>query len=294
MSRILSVIASPDTPVRDLSSVRTLFRMAGAPRIRTLAAGIAWEGRLETASGTPMARLRQTAASACLDVNIIPAENRRKKLLVADMDSTVINQECIDELAALAGKRKEVSAITAKAMGGGLDFEDSLKARVRMLEGLPEEVLATTFRERISLRKGARTLVMTMKATGAQTALLSGGFTFFTQRVAAAAGFDHHRANTLVIRNGYLAGEVTQPVLGRDAKRIELERLTKAYHLKPEETLAAGDGANDLAMLAHAGQGVAFHAAPAVAEAAGTRIDHGDLTALLYLQGIGKDEFSTA
>lgn len=209
------------------------------------------------------------------------------------MDSTIIQQECIDELAEHAGKRAEISAITEQAMRGELDFEAALKARVGMLKDLPETVLAQTFESRIKLTPGAQTLVETMNAMGAMTALISGGFTFFTERVAKAAGFQHHQANVLLLDGGRLSGEVTEPILGREAKREALVRLAGEYGVSMSETLSVGDGANDLAMLGEAGLGVAFHAKPAVAAAADVQINHGDLTALLYLQGIPQAEFKT-
>ena len=227
-----------------------------------------------------------------VDLSLLPSEPRRKKLLVADMDSTIIEQECIDELADFAGKREEIAAITERAMKGELDFEAALLERVAMLEGLPESVLQETFEKKITLTPGARTLVQTMKKFGARTALVSGGFTFFTERVAHAAGFDFHEANELIIKNGRLTGEVKLPIKGRAAKKEALERHASELGVSLDATMAAGDGANDLAMLAAAAAGVAFHAKPAVAKAAKFRINHGDLTALLYLQGIAQSEFA--
>lgn len=236
--------------------------------------------------------IQEALKSRPIDVIVQPAANRKKRLLIADMDSTIIQQECIDELAEFAGKRAEISAITERAMRGELDFESALKERVGMLKGLPESVLAETFATRIALTPGARTLVRTMKKFGAYTALVSGGFTYFTSRVAAAAGFDFDDANTLIVREGALSGEVGEPIRGRAAKEAALLRMSEERKIPLEETLAIGDGANDLSMLGRAGLGVAFHAKPAVAAAAHARINHGDLTALLYLQGIPKAEFS--
>ncbi|MEQ8177732.1 MAG: phosphoserine phosphatase SerB [Amphiplicatus sp.] len=237
-------------------------------------------------------RLRETLGPAPIDIVAQPLEGRRKRLLIADMDSTIIEQECIDELAEFAGKRAEISAITERAMRGELDFEAALKERVAMLKGLPESVLEETFRKRITLAPGARTLVQTMKKFGGYAALVSGGFTFFTSRVAAAAGFDFNDANTLIVKNGALTGEVGEPIRGRAAKEAALVRLAAERAIPLEETLAVGDGANDLSMLARAGLGVAYRAKPAVAAAADARIDHGDLTALLYMQGIPEAEFA--
>lgn len=235
--------------------------------------------------------IRDALAGAPIDVVVQPAEGRRKKLLVADMDSTIIEQECIDELADFAGKRAEISAITERAMRGELDFEGALLERVAMLKGLPETVLAETYEKHITLTPGARTLVQTMNKLGGKCALVSGGFTFFTERVAATAGFAFNEANRLVIENGVLTGDVKRPIRGREAKEAALVRLAGELGLTLDETMAVGDGANDLAMLARAGAGVAFHAKPAVAESADIRIDHGDLTALLYIQGIPQTEF---
>jgi len=219
-------------------------------------------------------------------------DNRRKRLLIADMDSTIIQQECIDELAEFAGKRAEISAITERAMRGELDFEEALKERVSMLKGVPESALAETFEHRLALTPGARILVQTMNKIGSVTALVSGGFTFFTDRVAAATGFHTTQANDLCISDGALTGAVSEPILGRAAKRDALHRIASDKAIALDQTLAVGDGANDLSMLESAGLGVAYHAKPAVAEAAHARIDHGDLTALLYLQGVKMSEFA--
>lgn len=291
MAYILSVIADPATPAIGSSLVDALFSSVKAGDTTTLAQGLAWEAPLS--ASFELDDLRRQAGDAPLDINIIPAESRRKKLLIADMDSTIIQQECIDELAEYAGKRAEISDITEQAMRGELDFEEALKARVGMLNDLPETVLAQTFAERITLTPGARTLVQTMNAMGAVTALISGGFTFFTERVAEAAGFQQHQANKLFVQDGRLTGSVAEPILGREAKREALIRIAGQKGISAEETLAVGDGANDLSMLGEASLGVAFHAKPAVAAAAHARIDHGDLTALLYLQGIPQDEFKT-
>ncbi|WP_428409909.1 phosphoserine phosphatase SerB [Hyphococcus sp.] len=236
-------------------------------------------------------RIAEIAVHARVDANVVPAANRRKKLLIADMDSTIIEQECIDELAEFAGKRKEISEITAKAMRGELDFEGALTERVAMLKGLSESVLEETFAKRITLTPGAETLVKTMNERGGVTALVSGGFTFFTSRIAKRVGFVHQQANELLIEEGRLSGKVKLPILGQAAKLDALEALSAKHNVPMAETMAVGDGANDLAMLGRSGLGVAFHAKPAVAQSAEARIHHGDLTALLYLQGIPKSEF---
>jgi phosphoserine phosphatase len=227
-----------------------------------------------------------------VDVAVLPAANRRKRLLVADMDSTMIGQECIDELGSLAGAGERIREITAGAMRGDLDFEAALKARLALVKGLPESAIATVIRERISFTPGGRTLVATMKAHGAHAALVSGGFVQFTGHVAKALGFDEHRANELIIVEGQLTGAAREPILGRDAKLEALHELARKLGLSLADTLAVGDGANDIPMLQDAGLGVALHARPAVREAVSVAIDHGDLTALLYLQGYRREEFA--
>jgi phosphoserine phosphatase len=211
-------------------------------------------------------------------------------LLIADMDSTVISCECLDELADMAGLKAKVSAITEKAMRGELDFAAALRERVIMLKGLPLTALERVYRERIRLNPGARTLVATMRRHGAHTLLVSGGFSFFTSRVAKDAGFEADQANILIDDGTALTGEVREPILGREAKLAALEKAARLLNLKAADTLAVGDGANDLGMIERAGLGVAYHAKPIVAEAAGARVTHGDLSALLYLQGYSDDE----
>lgn len=226
-----------------------------------------------------------------LDLALQPAEGRRKKLLLADMDSTLIDQECIDELAAAAGVGAEVAAITERAMQGALDFDGALLARVALMKGLAESTIAEVLAARITLRPGGAALVATMKAAGAYTALVSGGFTAFAAPVAAQLGFHEARANRLLIEAGHLTGDVARPILGRAAKAEALATLCAARGLSPQEVMAVGDGANDLAMLKAAGAGVAFRAKPIVAAECTLRIQHGDLTALLYLQGYKREDF---
>ena len=226
-----------------------------------------------------------------VDINVVPAANRRKMLLVADMDSTIIQQECIDEIADLAGIKPQIAAITERAMRGELPFEPALRERVALLAGLPESALDRVMAERVTLMPGARILTATMRAHGATCALVSGGFTYFTSRVAVLAGFNENRANVLEIDGGKLAGRVREPILGRAAKLEALEDLTRRLGLDPAATLAVGDGANDLAMIKAAGLGVAYRAKPVVAAEAQASIRHGDLTALLYLQGYRREEF---
>jgi len=235
-------------------------------------------------------RARHHFRNQAVDVNVVPSADRRKKLLIADMDSTIINCECLDELADMANLKAKVAPITEKAMRGELDFAAALRERVAMLKGLPLGALERVFRERIRLNPGARTLVATMRKHGAHTLLVSGGFSYFTSRVAKAAGFEADQANILLDDGAVLTGEVREPVLGREAKLAALEKAARLLNLKAVETLAVGDGANDLGMIERAGLGVAYHAKPIVANAAGACVTHGDLTALLYLQGYSDDE----
>ncbi len=239
-----------------------------------------------------MARLRAVIGDRPLDVAVLPQTHRRKKLLLADMDSTMIEQECIDELAAFVGLKEKVSAITARAMRGEIAFEPALRERVALLKGLPVSVVEEIIEKHITLMPGGRALIATMKANGAYTALVSGGFTVFTSKIGRTLGFDEDRSNILEITDDKLAGLVRDPILGKEAKRERLIELRTEHRLLPEQTMAVGDGANDLAMLGEAGLGVALHAKPAVAAVAHVRIDHGDLTALLYLQGYAVEEFT--
>jgi len=235
--------------------------------------------------------IRKATRNKPLDICILRAEQRRKKLLIADMDSTIIEQECIDEIGDFAGLKTKISSITERAMRGELAFDSALRERVALLAGLDENVLDQVIAERITLMPGAKTLVQTMKKNGAYCALVSGGFSFFTSRIAAMTGFDINQANRLEISNGKLSGLVSNPILGRDAKLRALEQYRQNKSLSLSDTLAVGDGANDLAMIGRAGLGVAYHAKPVVAAQADVRIDHGDLTALLFAQGYTKDEF---
>ena len=215
-------------------------------------------------------------------------------VFVSDMDSTMIGQECIDELAAEAGVGELVSAITARAMNGELDFEGALIERVGLLAGLDMAVIERLLAERITPAPGGAALVRTMKANGAHTVLVSGGFTAFAERVAERLGFDESQSNVLEVAEGRLTGEVRRPILGRNAKAEMLARTARRLGVDAQEVIAAGDGANDLGMLSRAGMGVAVHAKPAVAAQCGLRVTHGDLTALLYLQGYAKADFNRA
>jgi phosphoserine phosphatase len=231
------------------------------------------------------------------DINVVATAGRRKKLLVSDMESTIVSCECLDELAEIAGIRRQIAAITERAMRGEIAFEGALRERVALLKGLPLTALAEVYRDKVKLIGGARELVATMKANGAKTLLVSGGFTYFTERVKAAAGFDEHQSNTLNDDGKVLTGTVGEPILGREAKLHALERGLERFGLRAADALAIGDGANDLAMIEHAGQGgglgIAFHAKPLVAAAAGVAIAHNDLRAVLYLQGYCEGEIAT-
>jgi phosphoserine phosphatase len=233
---------------------------------------------------------RTALAGQAVDANVVPLPYRRKRLLIADMDSTVIGCECIDEIADYAGVKPQIAAITERAMKGEIPFEGALRERVALLKGLPEATLERVFAERVRLNDGARILVRTMHNAGAVTALISGGFTFFTARVAEAAGFASNRANVLCVENGKLAGTVREPILGREAKLQALVALAHENGIDLKETLAIGDGANDLGMITAAGLGIAYRAKPIVADAADARFDHSDLSAALYLQGFRETE----
>lgn len=241
-----------------------------------------------------IAVLRIGLDKAPVDIFVQPIEGRRKKLLLADMDSTMIGQECIDELADFVGLKEKVSAITERAMRGEIAFEPALRERVALLAGLDASVVDKAIEERITLTSGGATLVRTMRAHGGYTALVSGGFTLFTARIAEKIGFDENRANILKVEGGKFSGAVEEPILGKAAKLATLRELEARLQLAPGESMAIGDGANDLAMLEAAGIGVAYRAKPAVAAAAQARVDHGDLTALLFAQGFSANEFIDA
>ena len=240
-----------------------------------------------------LSKLRSALEGEPIDVVVQDGETRRKKILIADMDSTMIDQECIDELADEIGVKEHVAAITARSMNGEIAFEPALRERVALLKGLDAAVIDRIIANRLTLASGGRELVATMRANGAYAALVSGGFDVFTSRIAAMFGFDENRANRLIEAGGHLTGEVAEPILGRAAKAEALHEISARLGLSPADAIAVGDGANDLDMIRLAGTGVALHAKPSVAAEARVRIDHGDLTALLYLQGYSEKELVT-
>ncbi len=295
MTHFATLITSPAAPsLSDALLARAANALPDARAPTWLAPGIAADLPFAPPAGTDNTRWAQAARAALgpapVDIVVQAAGGRRKRLLVADMDSTLVEQECIDELADAVGLRAEVSDITARSMRGELAFEPALLERVALLRGL-DVAVATGVIDRITLMPGARTLVRTMRAHGATVAIASGGFTLFTAHVARLLGADRHHANTLEVAGGRLTGTLRGPIFGRAGKRTVLRGLRDELGLAAEQTLAVGDGANDLAMLEEAGLGVAYRAKPAVSSVARARIDHGDLTALLYLQGYTVDEF---
>jgi len=296
----LVLTSPPHRPSLSEFAVSRAFAVIPAPLRRSqrwLAAGEAWEAEFATNEVTAGAEVRGEVAlvlkGLALDVNVVTAEPhlRRNRLLVADMESTIIRQECLDELAEFVGLRERISDITARAMKGELEFEAAIKERVGLLAGLEAKVLDKVYDERVTLMPGATTLIATMKANGAYCTLVSGGFDLFASRIARRLGFDAFQANRLEVEDGRLTGRVVEPILGRQDKLAALDRCRHELDLPRALTMAVGDGANDLAMIAAAGLGVAFHAKPVVAEEADAAVTHGDLTALLYLQGYTRDEF---
>lgn len=296
MAFVATLIANPSNPVLSPALGETAAQAVGASGLYWLADGVACDMVLPEGADTDAARttLSATIAGLPIDIVIQDQDTRRKKILIADMDSTMIGQECIDELAAEVGLKDKVSAITARAMNGEIAFEPALRERVALLKGLPVSVIDEVIEKRITLTPGGKELVATMKAKGCYTALVSGGFTVFTARVADMIGFQENRANILGEQDGQLDGTVAEPILGKQAKVDALIDIANTLGISPEDALAVGDGANDLGMLHLAGSGVALHAKPAVAAEAKIRIDHGDLTALLYLQGYRKSDFVAA
>jgi phosphoserine phosphatase len=288
---IATLLTNPARPVLERVTVESLRNAWGGGDAVWLDPGVAAEFGLEAMPANRW-EVWQGLQGIGVDLVIQTAAGRRKRLLIADMDSTMIQQECIDELADEAGVGAHVAGITARAMNGELDFEAALRERVGLLKGLPEAVIAGVIRDRITLMPGGRALVATMKAEGGYAALVSGGFTAFTGAIAGVLGFDENRANTLLIEGGVLTGEVGLPILGRAAKVQALQEISARLGITPAEAIAVGDGANDLGMLGLAGAGVALHAKPSVQAECDIRVNHGDLTALLYLQGYAREEFA--
>ncbi|MFL5297113.1 MAG: phosphoserine phosphatase SerB [Phenylobacterium sp.] len=297
MELVLTLVAPPNAGAFSLN-LREVFAAGGAKGKAStkLEAGemAVTDVFLEAEDPAPVkAALAPALAGQALDWCLQPTAGRKKQLLVADMDSTIINVECLDELADFAGLKAEISAITERAMRGELEFEGALRERVAMLKDLPVTALQAAYDQRVRLNPGARTLVRTMAQNGARCVLVSGGFSFFTARVAQAALFHSHQANELLAADGKLTGFVAEPILGREAKLAALKQEAEARRLPLSATLAVGDGANDLAMIEAAGLGVAYRAKPIVAARADAQVNHADLTALLYFQGYEADSFVT-
>ena len=302
MGYVATLISAPDCPaVTEALAAQVADALPQARLGAWLAPGIAVDILFDIAPEPGVTagvlkkltqELRGVIGAAPVDLVIQPEQNRRKALLVADMDSTMIGQECIDELADYAGFKDRVAAITERAMRGEIAFAPALRERVALLKGLQAAIVDRVIAERIRPNPGAITLVQTMRAHGAYTCVVTGGFTAFMRPLAKTIGFDEYRANTLLTDSaGRLTGEVAEPVLGRDAKRDTLLALRERLRLRREQTLAAGDGANDVPMIEAAGLGVAFHGKPALRQVADACIDHGDLTGLLYAQGYRREDF---
>ncbi|WP_417263371.1 phosphoserine phosphatase SerB [Celeribacter sp.] len=285
------LLTNPAAPALNLTTADALRSAWGGGDLKWLSLGEAAEFSVETVPSNHW-DVWEGLQTQGIDLIVVPTEARRKKMLLADMDSTMIQQECIDELADVAGVGERVKEITAKAMNGELDFEGALTERVGLLKGLPESVIQKVIDERITFMPGGKELLATMKRDGAYCALVSGGFTAFTGYVAEALGFDENRANTLLVENGELVGKPGLPILGREAKVAALEEITARLGLSHDDVMAVGDGANDLGMLKLAGAGVALHAKPSVAAECDIRINHGDLSALLFVQGYARSDFA--
>ncbi len=290
---VATLLTNPAEPVLTVGNVLTYHDQLRGGEFRWLQDGVACEFPIPERPENER-QIWQSLQDRGVDLVIQPAQGRRKKMLLADMDSTMIQQECLDELADEAGFGERVAAITARAMNGELVFEDALRERVDLLKGLSDEVIDRVLENRITPMPGAVELVATMRRAGAYTALVSGGFTDFTEAVAHGLGFDENRANRLEIIDGILTGKVIEPILGRDAKVQALQEITARLGISPDDVMAVGDGANDLGMLQMAGTGVALHAKPAVAAQSDIQINFGDLTALLFIQGYAREQFVNA
>jgi phosphoserine phosphatase len=296
MSHVATLVCDPARPALTPALIDAARTALGAAAPVILADAVAADLACTVAPGTEreVAEALRARLAAPVDVIVQKAEGRIKRLFLADMDSTMIGQECIDELAAELGLKEHIAAITERAMRGEIDFEPAVRERVGLLKGLPISVVDKVITERIRLTPGGIELVRTMRAAGAWTALVSGGFTVFTGPISTRIGFHEHRSNTLIVADGLLTGEVGVPIVGKEAKLDTLRELAASKAVPMDLTLAVGDGANDLPMILAAGLGVAFHAKPRVAAEAQVRIDHGDLTALLYMQGHRRADFVSA
>ena len=291
-SHVITLISHPDDPQITDHVLNDLADHLGRGfESHTLAEGIACDIQVSADEAAHAALLAPNLHQQRIDMAMQPITGRQKSILIADMDSTMIEQECIDELADAVGIKDKVSDITARAMRGEIEFNPALRERVGLLKGLDLNIIDEVVRDKITLRTGGRELVQTMKAKGGYTALVSGGFTMFTQRIADMLGFDENRANTLETDGSKLSGTVADPILGSAAKVTALKEICLLRGVKPTDVMAIGDGANDLGMIELAGAGIAVHAKPKVAAAADIAINHGDLTALLYLQGYSKADF---
>ncbi len=291
MTRVATLVSAHGQALLSDALLASVAQAVQADRSERLDGEIAADLFCDAADDKALeAGIRVALAGAAIDIIVQPVASRRKTLFLADMDSTMIGQECIDELAAYVGLKDLVGGITERAMRGEIAFEPALRERVALLKGVNLKVVDEIIAKRITLTPGGKALVATMRAHGGYTALVSGGFTVFTGPLSATIGFDEHRSNILLAQGGVLTGEVADPILGRQAKLDALVELRARFGLAPEQTLAIGDGANDLAMLGEAGLGIAFRAKPAVAAVAHARLDHADLTALLYAQGYKGDE----
>jgi phosphoserine phosphatase len=294
MSSVLvaTLIVDPsNAPLSEATVDRAAQALNGIERRRWLDEGVAADLIFTGGLKAKRAALEESLSGESIDVIVQPLAHRRKRLLVADMDSTLIGQECIDELAAVAGVGDRVAGVTERAMRGEVAFAPALRERVALLAGLPETVIGDVLKQRITLNRGARTLVQTMRANGAYVAIVSGGFRQFTGAIRERLGADEDRANTFIIEGGMLTGKVIEPILGEGAKLSALQEIAAALGLTLDDTLAVGDGANDLPMLQAAGLGIAYRAKPKVAAGAGARVEHADLTALLYAQGFARKDF---
>ncbi|MBX3596882.1 MAG: phosphoserine phosphatase SerB [Rhizobiaceae bacterium] len=294
MPLIITLISNPAQPALHGELAAKAAYAIGGTSPNWLGAGIACDLTPDPALNVEQCnmRIREALAGQPIDIVVHDAATRRKQLLIADMDSTMIDQECIDELADEVGLKEHVAVITARSMNGEIAFEPALRERVALLKGLEMAVIDRIISNRITLAAGGRELVQTMRKHGHWTALVSGGFDVFTGPIASKLGFHENRANQLMTLDGKLAGTVREPILGREAKAIALTEISTRLGITPADAVAVGDGANDLDMIKLAGTGVALHAKPSVAEQARVRIDHGDLTALLYIQGYRQEEFA--